>query len=171
MSKEPLDDETVEQLIDGDLPWDEIQNQILPDPKDSGRFLKVRALLQERVDWEEPILVPLNDHLFIVSDDGDYVVKTECGETLCDHEDNWKLECQIRVREDKEELEEVYPELLGPDPDWSFQVREYFCPGCYELLDVTAVPAGYPMFQPFHPDIDTFYEEWLDESIPEASAD
>lgn len=166
MTGEPLTSDTIERLIDGELPWGEVQNEVLPDPKDSGRFTKVREILQERVDWDEPILLPLNDHLFVVSKDGEYYVKSECGRSLCALDENWKLECQIRVREDQEELEEVYPELLGPDPDWSFQIREYFCPKCYQLLDVTAVPAGYPMFQPFRPDIDTFYEEWLEEPVP-----
>lgn len=171
MSGEPLTDETIAQLLDGELPWEEVQNEILPDPKDSGRFEKVRAILQERVNWDEPILLPLNDHLFVVSDEGEYVVKTKCGESLCALEDNWKLQTQVRVREDQEELTEIYPKLMGPDPDWSFQVREYFCPGCYELLDVTAVPAGYPMFQPFRPDVDTLYEDWLDEPVPGTADD
>lgn len=166
MSGEPLNKETVERIIDGELPWEDLQNEILPDPKDSDRFMRVREILQERVNWDEPILIPLNDHLFVVSSDGEYRIKTECGHDMCALDENWKLECQVRACEDADELEEVYPELLGPDPDWSFQVREYFCPECYQLLDVTALPAGYPMFVPFRPDIDTFYKEWLDEPVP-----
>ena len=102
----------------------------------------------------------------VAGDDG-RTVKAECGHELCSADENWKLECDIRAREEQEETAELYPELMTPDPDWTFQIREYFCPECYSLLDVEAVPAGYPILQKFEPDIDTFYEEWLDQPVPD----
>jgi len=35
------------------------------------------------------------------------------------------------------------------------------------LVEVNAVPSGYPVVQEFDPDIDTFYEKWLGEPTPD----
>jgi acetone carboxylase gamma subunit len=40
-------------------------------------------------------------------------------------------------------------------------LREYFCPGCLALLEVEAVPPGYPVIHDFVPDLEGFYEAWL----------
>lgn len=166
-----LEKHRVRQLIDGQLSWDELRNEVLPDPKDPQRFQKTREVLQERVDWEDPILVPLNDHLSVVGTDEGRIVRAHCGEDICDAEENWKESCQVRVRED-DDLDELYPDYMHVAPDWAFELREWFCPGCYELVDVDAVPVGYPVLQPFEPDIDTFYEEWLGKPAPDrATAD
>jgi acetone carboxylase gamma subunit len=162
-----MDKETLERLLDGEIAWERLQNEILPSPKDDNRFENVLEIYQERVPWDEQILVPLNDHLFVVAKDGTRLIKAECGHEICETDDNWKLECQIRVREDGEELHEMYPELMASDPEWTFQIREFFCPNCYTQVDTKAVPAGYPIQVPFEPDIDTFYEEWLNEPIPD----
>jgi acetone carboxylase gamma subunit len=161
------DKDQIEKLIDGTLPWPELRDDVLPDPKDMERFETTIEVLQERVDWDDIILVPLNDHLLVVAGDDGRTVKAECGRYLCDADENWKLDCEIRVREDQSETAELYPELMTPDSSWTFQIREYFCPGCYALLDVEAVPAGYPIIQKFEPDIDTFYEEWYGEPAPD----
>lgn len=161
------DKSQIEKLIDGTLPWSELRDDVLPDPKDAERFETTIEVLQERVDWDDRILVPLNDHLFVVAGEEGRAVRAECGHVLCDAGENWKLDCQIRVREEDEETSELYPELMTPDSSWTFQIREFFCPGCYALLDVEAVPAGYPVLQKFEPDIDTFYEEWLGEPAPD----
>lgn len=157
----------IEKLIDGSLSWQELRNDVLPDPKDDKRFETTRRILQERVDWDEPILVPLNDHLYVVGTDDGRRVKADCGHVLCDADDNWKMHCEVRVREDADELETVYTSWMSPDDDWTFQLREFFCPNCYEQLDVEAVPAGYPIRQKFEPDVDTFYEEWIGEPAPD----
>lgn len=157
----------IEKLIDGSLSWQELRNDVLPDPKDDQRFETTREILQEGVDWDEPILVPLNDHLYVVGTDDGRKVKADCGHVLCAADDNWKMSCEVRIREDSEELEEVYDSWMSPDDDWTFQLREFFCPNCYEQLDVEAVPVGYPILQKFEPDIDTFYEEWIGEPAPD----
>lgn len=164
---ENLPRETLERLLDGEVSDHELREEILPDPKDPDRFENVREILQERVDWDEPILVPLNDHLFAVGTDDGRFVKGECGHEFCRINENWKLETQVRVREDEDDLTELYPKDLTPAPDWQYQVREYFCPGCYELLEVEAVPRGYPVLQKFEPDIEVFYEEWLGRPAPD----
>lgn len=162
-----LEKDRVRQLIDGELSWDELQNEVLPDPKDPQRFQKVREVLQERVDWDDPILVPLNDHLYVVGTDGGRVVRTHCGEDLCAADENWKRSCDVRVREDEDELQEIYPEYMSISPDWTFELREWFCPECHTQIEVDAVPVGYPVIKEFEPDIDVFYEEWLGEAAPD----
>jgi Acetone carboxylase, gamma subunit len=157
----------IEKLIEGELSWQELRNDVLPDPKDQERFETTRAVLQSSVDWDDPILVPLNDHLYVVGTDEGRKVKADCGAVLCDAEENWKMHTDVRVREDSDELEELYTTWMSPDEDWTFQLREFFCPNCYEQLDVEAVPAGYPILQKFEPDIDTFYEDWQNEPAPD----
>ena len=45
-------------------------------------------------------------------------------------------------------------------------LREYYDPESGVLLEVEAVPPGYPMVHDFKPDIDTFYREWLGMPAP-----
>jgi acetone carboxylase gamma subunit len=161
------DREQIAKLIDGTLPWSELRNDVLPDPKDPQRFETTRAILEERVDWDEPILVPLNEKLYVVGTDGGRAVKCECSHEFCPADENWKESARVRVREDEEEVGEIYPEGMGQNPDWTFQLREWFCPGCFTQLDVDAVPAGYPVLHAFEPDIDAFYEEWLGRPAPD----
>lgn len=162
-----LTKDTIARLLDGNVSEEELRNEILPDPKDPQRFKQVREILQERVEWDDPILVPLNDHLFVVGTEQGRVVRGECGHDFCDFGDNWKLQTRVRAREERETMNELYPGNLTPDPDWEYQIREFFCPKCFELLEVEAVPRGYPILQKFEPDVDTFYEQWLDESPPD----
>ena len=166
-----LEKHRVRQLVDGQLSRDELRNEVIPDPKDPERFQKVRQVLQERVDWDEPILIPLNDHLYVVGTDDGRIIRSHCGEDLCDADENWKTACRVRVREDQEELQEIYPEYMSISPDWAFELREWFCPGCYAQVSVDAVPVGYPVLTPFEPDIDTFYEDWQDHPAPDRAAD
>ncbi|MHA1605645.1 MAG: acetone carboxylase subunit gamma, partial [Candidatus Freyarchaeota archaeon] len=72
----------------------------------------------------------------------------------------------VRVRDTAEEIEELYPKYMGCQPDW-MEIREYYCPGCFALLEVETVPPGYPSVFNFLPDIDTFYEKWLGRPPPD----
>ena len=71
----------------------------------------------------------------------------------------------VNVRERVAELSEIYPEKMSGDPQWN-NLREYFCPGCKTLLEVEAVPPGYPVIHDFVPDLEGFYEEWLGRELP-----
>jgi acetone carboxylase gamma subunit len=71
----------------------------------------------------------------------------------------------INVRDDAESLQEIYPEKMAGDPEWN-HLREYFCPGCKTLLEVEAVPPGYPVIHDFLPDLEGFYGEWLGREGP-----
>lgn len=161
------DTEQVEKLVDGQLSWEELRNDVLPDPKDDQRFEVTRRILQERVPFDDPVLVPINDHLLLVGGDDGRVVRCDCGHEFCAADENWKEHARVRVREGKAEMEEIYPEYQTPHPDWDNQLREWFCPGCLAQVDVDAVPAGYPVKRSFEPDVDTFYEEWLGEPAPD----
>lgn len=164
-----LDKHRVRQLVDGELSDDELRNEVLPDPKDPKRFQKVREVLQEETGWDDPVLVPLNDHMYVVGTDEGRVIRSHCGEDLCDADENWKEYCEVNVRREDDELEELYPKYMNIAPEWDFELREWFCPGCYALVDVDTTPVGYPVYKPFEPDIDTFYEEWLGEPAPDRS--
>ncbi len=159
------DKKTLERMVDGKLPWSELK-PIISGRKDSNRFDLILEILQKRMPWKEKIILPLHEHLQIVSKEGERIVKCDCGYEFGDYRENWKTKCRIRVRETVEEIEELYPRHMGSDPEW-MELREYFCPGCFTLLDVEAVPPGYPTIFNFLPDIDTFYEKWLGRKAPD----
>lgn len=160
-----FDKADIEKLIDGVLPWPATQ-ELLKSPKDPDRFDKYVAIMQERVAFDEPILLPLTPMLFIVASKGERVVKCRCGHSFGDYRVNWKLSALIHVREDEASLSEVYKGREMPDPSW-IQLREYICGGCGVQLEVEAVPRGAPPDFDFLPDLDTFYRDWLGRPLPD----
>jgi acetone carboxylase gamma subunit len=160
-----LDNHQLGRLIDGELPWAELKT-IISGRKDITRFSKIIEIFQNRLGWKEKILIPLHEHLFIVEKDGQRIVKCDCGHEFGDYTINWKTKCRIRVRDTAEEINKLYPKYMGSDPEW-MELREYYCPACFSLLDTESVPPGYPVIFNFLPDIDTFYEEWLGKKAPD----
>ena len=162
-----LDSQTLADLVDERLPRGQVR-AIQSGFKDPDRFDKYVALLQERVGWDDPIVLPFGEHLYVVAKPGgSYAVKCDCGHEFCEHTENWKLEALINVRDSDEALREIYPSKMHGDPDWN-ELREYFCPGCRTLLEVEAVPPGYPVVHDFVPDLEGFYDGWLGRSLPSA---
>jgi acetone carboxylase gamma subunit len=175
-----LDRETLRDLVDEKLPRSQVRT-IQSSYKDADRFEKYVSILQERVSWDEQIVLPFGEHLYIVLECSEpsaeattgqrpagansYVVKCDCGYQFCDYRENWKLEALVHVRETEESLREIYPEKMAGDPQWNV-LREYFCPGCKTLLEVEAVPPGYPVIHDFVPDLHGFYEGWLGRELP-----
>jgi len=159
------DKKTLERMLEGSLNWEEIK-PIISGRKDANRFEKIMEILQERVKWKEKILLPLHEHLYIVSKNNQRIVKCYCGFEFGDYKINWKTKCRVRVRDTFESLEELYPKYMTSDPDWE-ELREYYCPGCLTLLDTENVPPGYPVVFNFLPDIDAFYEKWLGRKAPD----
>ena len=175
-----LDKDTLRDLVDEKLPRGQIR-AIQSGYKDPDRFDKYVEILQERVAWPERIVLPFGEHLYVVgkkprpsaeatderssSGASSYVIKCDCGHEFCDYRENWKLEALINVRDTVEELREIYPDKMHGDPQWNV-LREYFCPGCKTLLEVEAVPPGYPPVHDFVPDLEGFYENWLDRPLP-----
>jgi len=162
-----LDAATLRDLVDERLPRGEVR-AIQSGHKDADRFDKYLALLQERASFEERIVLPFGEHLYIVVKPGEgHVIKCDCGHEFCDYRENWKLEALIHVRETEDELREIYPDKMHGDPRWN-HLREYFCPGCHTMLEVEAVPPGYPVVHDFLPDLEGFYEDWLGRELPRA---
>jgi acetone carboxylase gamma subunit len=159
------DKKTLERMLEGDLSWEQLK-PIISDQKDPNRFDIIMKILQEKVKFKEKILLPLHEHLYIVSKNGERIVKCDCGYEFGDYKINWKTKCRVNVRDTFEQIEQLYPKDMGSDPQWE-ELREYFCPGCFTLLDVEAVPPGYPTIFNFLPDIDTFYEKWLGRKAPD----
>jgi acetone carboxylase gamma subunit len=146
--------EHIEDLVDDNLDWPQLHD-MMSDYKDADRFQKVRGILH-----------PYADHLYVVAKSEDeMVIKCECGHEFCEHDQNWKADALINVRDTEEEYLEMYPENMHPHPDF-MELREFFCPGCNTLLEVTNVMPGYPLIHEFEPDIETFYSEWIEEPIP-----
>lgn len=159
-------------LIDGKLPWEEVKKVIRLSPKDADRFEKYIEILQEKVPWDDKILLRISDHLYIVSKGhGQRIVKCDCGHELGDYRINWKLSCRIFVRKTDEEIAEVVTVAEASHNTELVEMREFYCPGCYALLGVEVVPPGYaPTFEMF-PDLDAFYREWLGTPLSDESED
>lgn len=151
---------TLRQLRDGDLPFAQVHD-MLSQHKDPERFTEMLALAQESVSWSDRIIMPYAEHLYVVQKaGGQRIVKCDCGHEFGGVTTNWKLSALVRVRDTPEEIAELYPSVMGCNPEWMY-LREYICPGCATLLEVEAVPPGYPIVFDFQPDIDGFLSEWL----------
>jgi acetone carboxylase gamma subunit len=154
----------IASMIEGKISVEELF-RIITSEKDPEMFDALIAYFQEKVQWKEKILMVLGDHLFIVCKDGKPIVKALCGYEFGDFRVNWKVKSKVFVRDTEEKMREIYPKFMHPDTRY-FELREYYCPGCYTLLEVEVVPPGYPPVFTFLPDIVTFYEEWLKRPFP-----
>ena len=117
--------------------------------------------------YDDPIVLPLGEGLNIVkrASDGEYVIRTDAGADLCRWDENWKMHAVVRVRDSVEAMREIYPQMGHADPRW-MQLREYYCPLSGRLLEVEALPPGYPVLHDFLPDLPGFYEGWLGRRLP-----
>jgi len=163
-----MDRRTAEDLIDGQLSWPQLK-EIISHPKDPDRFQVVMNALRERLGWEEPVLLPLAEHLYVVQKGSQRIVRCDCGFELGDYRENWKTKTRVFVRDDESLLREIYPQMMHCDPEW-MELREFYCPGCFALLEVEAVPPGYPVLFDFEPDIDGLYE-WLGLPLPSSASE
>jgi acetone carboxylase gamma subunit len=157
----------IEELVDGTIDPDTLHT-MLSAPKDQDRFTKYLEVLQARVPWDDPILLPYGPHLYCVQkkDTKQWVIRCGCGHDFCDQAENWKLNALVNVRDTPEEMAELYPNLMAPTSSWQV-IREYFCPECATLHDVEAPTPWYPVIKDFEPDIETFYRDWLNLQVPE----
>lgn len=154
------DHEVLSSLLDGTLPRSQVQ-AMMSSYKDPDRFDGMIAVYQERVAWEDRILLPYGESLFIVeTPEEERIVRCECGHDFGDYRTNWKLSALVFVRNTQALIDEVYPGMMGCDPDW-MELREFYCPSCRRQLEVEAVPPGYPIVFEFEPDLDAFYAQWL----------
>ena len=163
--------ERIRLLVDGQLPEDQVKDLIRMPAKDPDRFWTYLQVLQERVTWDDTILLRISEHLYIVRKaQGGRVVKCDCGHEFGDYRVNWKLHSMLAVRKTTEELEEVYNSGILPNPE-HLEVREFYCPGCYVQLGVEVAPHGYPIVFELLPDLDSLYRDWLGRPLPDESPD
>jgi acetone carboxylase, gamma subunit len=157
--------EVIADLIDGKLPWTMLK-EMMSKYKDPDRFDKYVQVLQARQKWTEKILLPRGPHLFIVrKDDGSIITKSSSGFEFGDYRQNWKLRARIYVRDSNEAYREIYPKFMHADPQW-MELREYYDPIDGTLLEIEAVPPGYPLIHTFQPDLEAFYRDWLKRPLP-----
>lgn len=160
------DKKTIADLIDGKLEWPALK-RIISDHKDPDRFEKVVEILQSRVPWKEKILLPLAEHLYIVQKGKERIVKAECGYEFGDYHQNWKHKARVFVRNSDAYLEELYRKWQHSNTRWE-EMREFYCPGCFALLEVELLAPGFPVTFDFLPDLEGFYKEILRKPLPEA---
>jgi N-methylhydantoinase B/acetone carboxylase alpha subunit len=159
-----LDRETLAAMLDEKLSRREVKD-IQSGYKDPDRFDKWLAILQERVPYDDPIVLPMGEGLNAVRTANGLVIRCDCGHDFCPPNRNWRMEALVFVRDDAETMGEIYPGFAGPDTEWS-ELREFYCPSCARQLEVEAVPPGYPVLHEFLPDIEGFYRGWLGREIP-----
>jgi len=149
--------ENLKLLMQGELPLDMVHDMVRMPNKDEDRFQKYIEILQEMMPWDDRILVRISEHLFVVAkDDGQRVVKCDCGYEYGDYRINWKLNALVYARKTSEEIAEVFT-TAAPDANY-VDIREFYCPGCQTQLAVEVVPSGYPFIFEVLPDIDALYE-------------
>ena len=97
-----VDESTLGLLIDGQLPWDDVHH-IQSSYKDPKRFDTYVKVLQARVSWTDPIVLPISPYLSIVRNTaGVYAVKCLCGHDFGDYRHNWKRSALMNVRDTQE---------------------------------------------------------------------
>ncbi|MEH6503996.1 MAG: acetone carboxylase subunit gamma [Cycloclasticus sp.] len=167
---EQVDKGLMKQLVEGHIADDDVNEMRRMAKKDAARFWTYLEVLQDKVSWNNPILMRVNDHLYIVrKGENERVVKCDCGHEYGDYRVNWKLKADIRVRDNQEKMEQVYyPAAAAPDPEW-MEIREFYCPNCVAQLAVEVVPPGYPLTFEAFPDLDRFYREYMNRPLSDES--
>lgn len=164
--------ELIRQLVDGTIDDSNAERLLKMPRKDKERFHNYIKVLQERVPFDERILLRLGDKLYVVAKGaGQRVTQCECGHDFGDYRQNWKLGCKIRTRKTLEKMAEVYdPAPAVPEPGWQ-EIREFFCPACATQHAVEVVAPGYPIVFEMLPDLDKFYRDYLGTPLEDESAD
>ena len=162
--------EMIRDLIEGRLDSETLK-LVQTRPKDEDRFRKVLEVEQDRMTWKEKIILPLQEHLYVVLKGKERVVKCSCGYEFGDYRENWKLSALVYERGphagslERSALAagadpqdgEIFRGPQGADPGWMI-LREFYCPGCATQLDVECVCPGHPIVFNQQPDIDGFYD-------------
>jgi N-methylhydantoinase B/acetone carboxylase alpha subunit len=161
-----LERDTLAALLDEQLSRAEVK-EIQSGYKDPDRFEKWIDVLQQRVRYDDPIVLPVGEALNVVRrrSDGELVIRSDAGHDFCRFDQNWKMNAPMLVRDSDELLEEIYPRMAHCDPEW-MELREFYCPASGRLLETEAVIPGYPVVHEFLPDIEGFYRGWLGREVP-----
>jgi acetone carboxylase, gamma subunit len=144
-------DEEINDLIDGRLNLERV-GEIQAESKDADRRARVIAAWQSRLGWKDPIVLCLQESLFIVQRGTERIVRCACGHDFCEYRTNWKNHALVYERDPQDG--QVYAPESAPASEWMV-LREFYCPSCATQLDAEGVPKGYPFifnFLPFFPD-------------------
>ena len=139
-------------LIEGKLSSDML-HEVQVSAKDENRLEKIIKIEQGRVPWKEQIILPLQEHLYIVKKGTEKIIKCSCGFEFGDYKNNWKDNALVYQRDTDESLQEVHKNARRADPKQNV-IREFYCAGCGTQLDVEAVPPGYPFIFSALPDLE-----------------
>ena len=91
-------------MLDGKLSRTAVKD-IQSGYKDPDRFDKWLQVLQERVPYGDPIVMPVGEALNVVrTGDGELVIRCDCGHDFCAHDRNWKMEALVFIRDTDELL-------------------------------------------------------------------
>jgi N-methylhydantoinase B len=168
-----IDRDTLAALLDEKLERHEVKD-IQSGFKEPDRFDKWLDVLQERVPYDDPIVLPVGEGLNVVglppegsdpSGGRSLVIRCDCGHDFCAADRNWKHEALVLVRDDEASLREIYPKWAAPDPEW-VELREFICPSCARLLETESLAPGHPVVHEFLPDVEGFYRGWLGRELP-----
>jgi acetone carboxylase, gamma subunit len=166
----PIASDMTKELL-GDLLDEKLTRRAVKDiqsgMKDPDRFDLWVQVLQDRVSYDDQIVLPFGEGLNIVrrKSDGELVIRTDAGHDFCRWDENWKMHAPVLIRDTDELYEEIYPKLAYPEGDW-MELREYYCPISGRLLETEAVPPGYPVQHEYLPDLEGFYKGWLGREVP-----
>jgi acetophenone carboxylase len=69
-----------------------------------------------------------------------------CDAEIADLESNYKTGTMVRARDPHEIHDPGFDGAytFAPDPDWA-QIVEFYCPGCYTMIETEYLPPGYPL--------------------------
>jgi len=149
-----ISDAELRDLVAGTLDPERVR-EVQSEPKDSDRKRRVLEVVQEQVPWDEPVVLCLQENLYVVQGDGQKTVRCGCGHEFGDYRVNWKEGALVYERDPQDG--EIYPRPNAPTAEWMV-LREFYCPGCGTLLDTEGVPPGYPFifnFLPYFEDEET----------------
>jgi len=77
-------------------------------------------------------------HYYLEIDENKKIKCLKCGEVICDATENYKLYVPQRER-----LPSDIPGRRPKKPEFA-TYYEYYCPGCFTMLDVETKPIGTP---------------------------
>ena len=163
-----LDKDTLRDLVDEKLPRGQVR-AIQSGYKDADRFDKYVAILQEQVQLGRPDRAavrraPVHRRQARRGElrrSSHATAATSSATTARTGSSRRSSTCARPSRSCARSI----PDKMHGDPEWNV-LREYFCPGCRTLLEVEAVPPGYPPVHDFVPDLEGFYNDWLGRPLP-----
>ena len=124
-------------------------------------------MLQERVPYDDPIVLPAGEGLNIVRRrlDGQLTYRCDCGHDFCAHNRNWKMDAVVHVRETGARCSRSTRRWPGPIRS-SSRSASTTAPRARASSRWRPSSPGYPVVHEFLPDVEGFYRGWLGREVP-----